>query len=110
MDRGRKPRSRKQPGVQIALARMDKAIKHCRSALLSPNMENIERDIKFAKKSYAAALRIAWRIALTKEAVQALDYKSTQLEEVISRLEARYKLMRADYYASKSRKNRTPSV
>lgn len=89
---------------------MDKAIKHCRSALLSPNMESIERGIKLARKSYAAALRTAWRVALTEESVRALDSKSVQLEEVISRLEARYKLMRADYYASKSRKNRPPSV
>lgn len=97
MGRVRRPRSGRKRGIAAAFARLDIAIRHCRAALLFSDLKSVTREVRLAKKSYAAALRAAWRLSLTTEDVAVLDYKSNQLQELIFRLEERYKRLNAQY-------------
>jgi hypothetical protein len=89
LGRQRNPGSVQKKSIQHALARMDEAIKHCEAALASANLVKMHREIRSAKKSYAVALKTAWRFALTEQNVQNLESRSVRLEKAIAELEAR---------------------
>ena len=72
---------------------MAEATHSCEAALRSRNLRLILRHIRSAKKSYARALRLAWKLALTKEGVQSLEHSSVLLEHAIARLELRYRIL-----------------
>jgi hypothetical protein len=83
----------KRRTLAAARATMAEATRSCEAALRSRNLRLILRHIRSAKKSYARALRLAWKLALTKDGVRALEHSSVLLERAIARLELRHRIL-----------------
>lgn len=77
-------------GIEILLAKIGLVIGICESALKSDDPEAIEGNIRDAKKWYADALRCAGQLSFSVEDVEAFEFRTVRLEEVISQLERRW--------------------
>jgi hypothetical protein len=75
--------------IELLLNVTDAVIFTCESALLSTDAGTIECYMRSAKKSYAAALRYAGRLAFSVQDVQAFEFRTVRFEKVISKLEHR---------------------
>jgi hypothetical protein len=71
------------------LAKIGLVIGICESALMSDDPESMEGNIRDAKKWYADALRCAGQLSFSVEDVEAFEFRTVRLEEVIFQLERR---------------------
>jgi hypothetical protein len=77
-------------GIEKLLAKISLVIGFCESALKSDDPEAIKGNIRDAKKCYADALRCAGQLSFSVEDVEAFEFRTVRLEEVILQLERRW--------------------
>lgn len=73
----------------LLLKRADRVVAAADSILRDSDRDRIERSLRTTQKFYARFLLRAWRQALRMEDVQALEWRSVRLEEMISKAEVR---------------------
>jgi hypothetical protein len=103
-----KPVSSSETGrndVEMLLTIIELVISHCESAFLETRPEVTSRILLNAKMSYGDALRYAGKISFTSQDVNAFQFKTVRLEEIISRLEQRHAAGNSRHEAKSTRRN-----
>lgn len=76
--------------IEMLMAKIGLVVEICEKALLSDDSEIIKAGIQDAKKWYADALRSAGRLSFSVEDVEAFEFRTVRLEDLISKLERRF--------------------